>query len=1058
MNRARIFLAAASLCVATMWCPHGAQAAGVRQVAAEASRQAPSSAPAPDWRAAGFPESWVAGLQFQELPVERILEVQARNARNVVKPTQVGIARSTALEGHKQELPPLRWFALANGGSVARIRVQSPDAMAVRVGLRLDAIDPRVELRFAGSSEPDRVVAMVRGVEAERLADPRGVYWTPVTDGDSQVIEVYAPAGVPVRDVRLEVDGVSHLLTDSRNSFQISKIGESGECNVDVACRVSQLGADFVQAKNAVAHMVFVVSGSSYICTGTLLNDAEAGTQVPYFYSANHCISDQAVANTLNTFWGYEATGCGNGVAASTTQLAGGASLLFADATTDALLLRLNNPAPAGATFAGWDAGAIGNSVAITAIHHPAGDAKKVSTGQTVGSDASQISVGWLSGTTEGGSSGSGLFRNDANGYYLVGGLHGGSASCANTGSLANGDNRDYYSRLDVVFPQISQFLSGGNAAPTADFSYSISGLTATFTDLSADADGSIASRQWDFGDGAQSGAANPAHSYAAAGTYNVRLTVTDDEGGTHSKTTAIFVSNNDGTDLPNGQAIANIDAAAGAELRYSINVPAGASDLRITTTGANGDADLYVKFGSAPTQQTYDCRSYSGTSNESCSFATPQAGTYHVMVHAYAAFSDLSLLASYTGGVVLPTLSVSDVAATEGDNNLDDLETATFVFRLSEASTSNVSFRFSIEAIEATRFQDYLWQDGITLTIPAGQTSTSYGVAIVGDYLDEVHERFRLRVTDINGAVAGRTAAIGTILDDDPSAAYDFDSDGISDILWRNMGTGANTIWRAAVSSNQQPVTDIRNLAWEMVGVGDFDGDLTADIFWRNAATGANAIWPGANYADRRNATAAGLGWKVVGVGDFDGDGEDDVLWRHGGSGANTIWRSGYSGSRQHVTAVANLDWDVAGVADFNGDGKDDILWRNHSTGANVIWRSGSSANRQAMTRITNLAWRIVGSGDFDGDGRADVLWRNIATGANAIWRSANYATPQSVTSIRDLQWKIVAVGDYNGDTRADILWRHAGRGRNAIWLSADYGSPQPMAPVSNLAWTIVD
>lgn len=51
------------------------------------------------------------------------------------------------------------------------------------------------------------------------------------------------------------------------------------------------------------------------------------------------------------------------------------------------------------------------------------------------------------------------------------------------------------------------------------------------FTDLSTDPDGRIASWRWDFGDGTTSGEQHPTHTYAALGTYPVRLTVTDDAG-----------------------------------------------------------------------------------------------------------------------------------------------------------------------------------------------------------------------------------------------------------------------------------------------------------------------------------------------------------------------------------------------------------------------------------------------------------------------------------------------------------------------------------------------
>ena len=60
------------------------------------------------------------------------------------------------------------------------------------------------------------------------------------------------------------------------------------------------------------------------------------------------------------------------------------------------------------------------------------------------------------------------------------------------------------------------------NQYPVAGFTVSTSGLAATFTDTSTDSDGSIVARSWNFGDGNTSTAANPVHTYAAAGSYNV--------------------------------------------------------------------------------------------------------------------------------------------------------------------------------------------------------------------------------------------------------------------------------------------------------------------------------------------------------------------------------------------------------------------------------------------------------------------------------------------------------------------------------------------------------
>jgi lysyl endopeptidase len=138
--------------------------------------------------------------------------------------------------------------------------------------------------------------------------------------------------------------------------------------------------------------------------------------------------------------------------------------------------MRLNEPAPAGAYFAGWDASgsASANNAAIVGLHHPAGDMLKISKGQIagqtscvategnqfgcVGSTGNFYMVGWDSGTTQGGSSGSAIFSSD--GRYVVGNLYGGSTSCTNRGAM------DYYGRFDVSYAQGLKNWLGGQVTP----------------------------------------------------------------------------------------------------------------------------------------------------------------------------------------------------------------------------------------------------------------------------------------------------------------------------------------------------------------------------------------------------------------------------------------------------------------------------------------------------------------------------------------------------------------------------------------------------------------
>lgn len=90
------------------------------------------------------------------------------------------------------------------------------------------------------------------------------------------------------------------------------------------------------------------------------------------------------------------------------------------------------------------------------------------------------------------------------------------------------------------------------------------------------------------------------------------------------------------------------LSGAAGSTRSYSVTIPAGATNLVIQMSGGTGDADIYVKFGQVPTTGSYDCRPYLVGNNETCSFATPSAGVYYILIVGDESFSGVTLSASY--------------------------------------------------------------------------------------------------------------------------------------------------------------------------------------------------------------------------------------------------------------------------------------------------------------------------------------------------------------------------------------------------------------------------
>ena len=336
-----------------------------------------------------------------------------------------------------------------------------------------------------------------------------------------------------------------------------------------------------------------------------------------------------------------------------------------------------------------------------------------VSTGTGVGISGVTVSTGSVSTTTN--SSGAYTLGSVANGSYTLtpslGGYSFAPTSRSVTVSGANVTGQNFTGTATTNIP------------PVANFSFTSSALVATFTDSSTDSDGTITSRSWNFGDGSTSTATNPSHTYAAAGTYSVALAVTDNTGATNSVTKSVAVTDTGSTVLQNGVTVSGLGATTGNSVNYTMVVPAGATGLNFVIAGGTGDADMYVKFGSAPTDSSYDCRPYAGGNSESCPIASAQAGTYFIRVKAYATYTGVSLTGSYSITANVPPV-------------------ANFSFTTS-ALTANFSDSSS-DSDGTIASRSWTFGDGTSSTA----TNPSHAYAAAGTY------SVGLAVTDNSGAV----------------------------------------------------------------------------------------------------------------------------------------------------------------------------------------------------------------------------------------------------------------------------------------------------------------
>lgn len=230
----------------------------------------------------------------------------------------------------------------------------------------------RIRLRLDDVVLPAGTTLWVYGATGEArafdasLVDANKSLWTPSVDGDTLHLEVEVPAGT---SASFNVREVLELL-NARGSKLPVDTNDEPTCLVDqaVACVGAGEFSALTVAKAAVGQMEFNVGSSGFVCSGTLITDQQqSGT--PYFLTANHCISTQASASSLETYFDFQFKGCQWGDFDYLAPI-NGSTLLTTSATTDVTLLRLPS-IPANRYLLGWTTTPPSVGTVLHRISHP---------------------------------------------------------------------------------------------------------------------------------------------------------------------------------------------------------------------------------------------------------------------------------------------------------------------------------------------------------------------------------------------------------------------------------------------------------------------------------------------------------------------------------------------------------------------------------------------------------------------------------------------------------------------------------------------------------------
>ncbi|HVP10034.1 MAG TPA: fibronectin type III domain-containing protein [Phycisphaerae bacterium] len=426
---------------------------------------APAPAAAAECNGVGWPAGFQPAPKAVELPSSRLsagapalfpanrlafldpapLLAEDATSQGLEHPPRVGIDQSLndPVGGVWQDLP--------DGGRVWTAAVVSEGAVGMRLHFADVNLPSGAALYVYSPADP----LPATGLHVEHGPRQVGELWSGSVEGDTARIEYYVADAGQATEVPFTIDRIGHMYRP------LDGDGSAGprswdSCMQDVACYFPT----WQNISYAVAKMTFSSGGSWYNCSGTLLATVN-GDNTPYFLTSAHCIDDASEAASLECRWFYQRATCGGSF--MTSQYSYVADLLAtsgAQVAADWTLLMIRGALPSGVYWSGWTTtDPVNGSWAVT-VHHPGGNEKRYSRGQSYGAGPSfnQIffDVPGAVGAIYYGTSGSGIWTESGQQLYGNASYTAGDPGCDFLDSPAG------YGRFSTYYSTISGYLAAG--------------------------------------------------------------------------------------------------------------------------------------------------------------------------------------------------------------------------------------------------------------------------------------------------------------------------------------------------------------------------------------------------------------------------------------------------------------------------------------------------------------------------------------------------------------------------------------------------------------------
>jgi len=246
----------------------------------------------------------------------------------------------------------------SDGSFVWAMIVTSPGAQAIRVHFTDFSLPDNTEMYILGPN------GQAHGPYVGRGRNNNSDFWTRSIFSDTGKLVLNYTGDTPDIDqqkISFTISDVGHIRGRPPRSQEMIydewPCSDNADCLIDVNCVNTGPAA---LAEKAVAKIEWIKMPYIYTCSGGLLADTDSTTQIPYFLTANHCLSSSNTS--LETFFNYTTDSCkgtcpGNVLNGNRPPTADtiGATVVATGRKGDFTLLTLNEAPPVGAVFLGWN-------------------------------------------------------------------------------------------------------------------------------------------------------------------------------------------------------------------------------------------------------------------------------------------------------------------------------------------------------------------------------------------------------------------------------------------------------------------------------------------------------------------------------------------------------------------------------------------------------------------------------------------------------------------------------------------------------------------------------